>query len=342
MMRRFLKLRITRTLNMQMRKQKLRKLVALLVVVLVLGCWVGAAGGATDQEIYDRIHFMNQQVEEMEASSVYSNVYVDSSWVDLSNVSSTGTVVQHTYRGGNPTPTINNFTIPSRSFDSALDKVVRYVLGNVANVYKQEPLNTETTMITYQRTTVPIYVYGPYKAQELDEIILGLPNCFNISYDTSHGRSDPITPIEMPVAEATLNAIFSIDNPTYTISSGSTGEPVTMTMDVAPYIKDNRTYTPVRFLAYALGVTEEGIQWNEATQTVTIIKDDTTLKLTIGSTTLTKNSQTITMDVAPELVNPGRTMLPARWVSEAMGASVTWDETTKQVTIEILQPQEQG
>lgn len=31
-------------------------------------------------------------------------------------------------------------------------------------------------------------------------------------------------------------------------------------MDVAPYIKNGRTYVPVRYLAYALGVPEEGVQ----------------------------------------------------------------------------------
>lgn len=323
----------------------MRKLiVALMVVVLVLGCWVGAAFGATEREIYDRIQFMSQQIREMETSSVYSNVYVDSSWVDLSSVSSTGSVTQYTYHGGNPTPTINNFTIPPRSFDSAINKVVRYVLGNVANVYRQEPLNTETTMITYQRTTVPIYVYGPYKAQELDEIILGLPNCFNISYDTSHGRSDPVTPIEMPVAESTLNAIFSIDNTTVTLSSNSSSEPTTIEMDVAPEIVGDRTFVPVRFLAYSLGVEEDGVTWDESSKTATITKDETTIALTIGSTTEIVNGEPVEMDVAPyikEIETGGRTMLPARWVAEPLGATVTWNEATQQVAIEILQDQEQ-
>jgi len=326
-------------------KQKLRSLAALLVVVLALGCWVGAAGGATDQEIIDRVHFMYQQVEEMEASSVYSNVYVDSSWVDLSSVSSTGSVVQYTYRGGNPTPTINNFTIPPRSFDSALDKVVRYVLGNVANVYRQEPLNTETTMITYQRETVPIYVYGTYKTQELDEIILGLPNCFNISYNTSHGRSEPITPIEMPIAESILNAIFSIDSTTVTLSSNSdkpTDEPTTIEMDVAPEIVNDKTFVPVRFLAYSLGVEENGVAWDENTQAVTIEKDAIKIELKIGSTTEFVNGEPVEMDVAPyikEIEIGGRTMLPAKWIAEPLGATATWNETTQQ--IEILQTQEQ-
>lgn len=325
-----------------------QKLALLLAILLLVSAWPGAGFGATDQEIYDRIHFFNQQVNEMEANSVCSNVYVDSSWVDLNNVSTTGSVVQYTYRGGNPTPTINSFTIPPRPFDSALDKVVRYVLGNVANVYRQEPLNTETTMITYQRTTVPIYVYGPYKGQELDEIILGLPNCFNIAYDTSHGRSDPITPIEMPVAESTLQAIFAINNTTIQMSGNTSSEPTTIQMDVAPEIINDRTFVPVRYLAYALGVPEEGVKWDGATETVTITSGDIAVGLTIGSTTQTVNGEPIEMDVAPyikEIDTGGRTMLPARWVAEPLGATVTWDQEKQQMKIELPQPQgtqEQG
>jgi hypothetical protein len=312
----------------------MRKLIVLLaVVVMALGVWCGIVSAATDQEIYDRIHFMNQQIEDMEAASVKSNVYVDSSWIDLSNVAATGQITQSTYRGGNPVPEIDTFTIAPRTFDSAVDKIVRYVLGNVANVYRQSPLDTEITMITYERVSIPVYVYGPYKTQALDEITLGLPNCFDISYDTSSGRSVPTKPIEMPIAEATLNAIFAVGGNTITLSGGSSSEPTTIEMDVTPYVKNNRTYTPVRYLAYALGVSEDGIQWDQETQTVTINKDDTTIKLTIGSTTLTKNSEIIVMDVAPELIDPGRTMLPARWVSEALGATVEWNETLNQVVI---------
>ncbi|MBC7336320.1 MAG: copper amine oxidase N-terminal domain-containing protein, partial [Clostridia bacterium] len=46
------------------------------------------------------------------------------------------------------------------------------------------------------------------------------------------------------------------------------------------------------------------------------------------------NGITITMDAAPE-IKDGRTMLPFRWVAQALGASVSWDEATKTVTMNI-------
>jgi len=46
------------------------------------------------------------------------------------------------------------------------------------------------------------------------------------------------------------------------------------------------------------------------------------------------NGQSTRMDVSPEITND-RTFLPARWVAEALGAEVEWDENTKQAIIKM-------
>ncbi|HIE11889.1 MAG TPA: copper amine oxidase N-terminal domain-containing protein [Desulfotomaculum sp.] len=38
---------------------------------------------------------------------------------------------------------------------------------------------------------------------------------------------------------------------------------------------------------------------------------------------------------AAEIVYPGRTMLPARWVGQALGATVDWDAETQTVTLNV-------
>ncbi|MCL6479964.1 MAG: copper amine oxidase N-terminal domain-containing protein, partial [Peptococcaceae bacterium] len=98
--------------------------------------------------------------------------------------------------------------------------------------------------------------------------------------------------------------------------------------------KDGRTYVPVRYLAYVCGLTDKDIAWDGATQTVTLTKGSKVVKLVIGSKTLTAGDQTTEMDVAPEISN-GRTMLPARYVAEAFGGTVTWNEATKAVSIQF-------
>ncbi|RJQ29401.1 MAG: copper amine oxidase N-terminal domain-containing protein [Peptococcaceae bacterium] len=126
--------------------------------------------------------------------------------------------------------------------------------------------------------------------------------------------------------------VFKIGDTNYTVG-GDVYE--TKQMDVAPYIKDSRTYLPVRYVAYCLGLTDANIIWDDANDTVTLIKSGTVVQLKIGSTTLLVNGAAITMDVAPEIVDPGRTMLPIRFVAEAFGAVVTWNETAQTVKIEI-------
>lgn len=116
--------------------------------------------------------------------------------------------------------------------------------------------------------------------------------------------------------------------------------------DIAPYVDENgRTLVPLRFVAYALGLDEENVIWNEQDQTVTINANITfpkfytepqkTLKRTlvfkIGSPEFTVDGQTKTMDTVPVLVN-GRTMLPARFVAENLDYEVLWNDKRLDVT----------
>ncbi len=135
-----------------------------------------------------------------------------------------------------------------------------------------------------------------------------------------------VTPAPGEGTEGAAAGQFKIDSNIYQLNG------VSKVMDVAPYIKGDRTYVPVRYLAYALGVAEDGVVWDEASQKVTLTKGDNVVELTIGSTTITVNGEAQTMDVAPEIVN-NRTMLPARYVAEGLGYVVGWDPGTRTVLI---------
>ncbi len=52
--------------------------------------------------------------------------------------------------------------------------------------------------------------------------------------------------------------------------------------------------------------------------------DPNMIQLTIDSKILTKQNQTLTMDVAPTILN-SRTMVPVRFIAEAMNGTVDWD-----------------
>ncbi|WHH57395.1 copper amine oxidase N-terminal domain-containing protein [Petroclostridium sp. X23] len=119
---------------------------------------------------------------------------------------------------------------------------------------------------------------------------------------------------------------FVLGNKAYTVDG------VEKEMDVAAYVQNDRTMLPVRFVADALGVSNDNIIWNEATSQVTIIKDNRVAQMTIGSNILTINGTRITMDTTA-VIKDGRTMLPIRFVGQALGATIGWNEATSTVTV---------
>jgi hypothetical protein len=99
-----------------------------------------------------------------------------------------------------------------------------------------------------------------------------------------------------------------------------------VTMDAAPYVKDGRTFVPVRYLSNALGVSSENIGWDSDAQKVTLSEPGLpVVELTVGKAEVVRDGQSVPgVDVAPEVVPPGRTTLPARFVAEALGFKVKW------------------
>ncbi|HEU4963194.1 MAG TPA: stalk domain-containing protein [Bacilli bacterium] len=101
------------------------------------------------------------------------------------------------------------------------------------------------------------------------------------------------------------------------------------TYDQPPVIMGGRTMVPMRAIFEALGAT---VTWDNATRTVTGTKGKTVVKLTIGSDSMNFNGQNYKIDSKAVIVN-SHTMVPVRFVAEAMGAIVKWDAKTYTVQI---------
>jgi len=121
------------------------------------------------------------------------------------------------------------------------------------------------------------------------------------------------------------SVVFKIGVPYYVVNGQTPG----VKMDVAPFVKSDRTFVPVRFLGNALGLDDSRITWGNSTQTATL-KGNATLQMTIGQASVTSNGVTRPIDVAPTLQSD-RTFLPARYVAEGLGFEVGWDEATQTV-----------
>lgn len=88
------------------------------------------------------------------------------------------------------------------------------------------------------------------------------------------------------------------------------------TSDVAPYVANGRTFVPVRAFAEATGAK---VEYDAATQVITITAEGLNAQMTIGSNILTVNGQTTVMDVAAAVTADGRTVLPVRFAGQALG-----------------------
>ncbi|MDQ0285069.1 hypothetical protein J2Z49_000159 [Desulfofundulus luciae] len=126
--------------------------------------------------------------------------------------------------------------------------------------------------------------------------------------------------------EQKSTVVFKVGDTKFTVNG------VEQTMDVAPYVKNGRTYVPVRYSAEAVGVAPENILYSGGK--VTLLKGDKVVQFTIGSNVMLINGVAVTMDVKAEVTN-GRTMLPFRWVAQALGASVDWDPNSQAVTMTL-------
>ncbi|WP_018132125.1 stalk domain-containing protein [Effusibacillus pohliae] len=93
-----------------------------------------------------------------------------------------------------------------------------------------------------------------------------------------------------------------------------------LSFDVPPQIIQDRTFVPFRALLEALGA---NVWWDGATRTAYANKDGVTVRIPIGSKLVYRNGQAIQMDVEAQLVQ-NRTLIPLRFVSEALGAQVDW------------------
>ena len=102
-----------------------------------------------------------------------------------------------------------------------------------------------------------------------------------------------------------------------------------MTFEVAPVIENDRTMVPYRAIFEKLGYQ---VGWDADTRSVTAAKGSTTMKLTIGSKTVTVNGGTVTSDTAP-VIRQDRTLVPLRLVSEYSGCDVLWDKDTRTVAM---------
>lgn len=99
------------------------------------------------------------------------------------------------------------------------------------------------------------------------------------------------------------------------------------------YIKNGTTLVPMRGIFEALGAS---VQFDNGTKKITGIKDGKTIVLTVGNKKayIKSNGVTGSVDLShPAEITNGSTMVPLRFISESLGATVKWDSEFRNVEI---------
>lgn len=104
---------------------------------------------------------------------------------------------------------------------------------------------------------------------------------------------------------------------------------VNINTDVSPVIVNGRTLVPVRTIFENLGA---NVNWDSVTQTVTANSTTKNIVLKLNDGYAYVNGEPKNLDVPAQIIN-GRTMVPARFVAESLGANVQWNDSTQTVHI---------
>lgn len=99
------------------------------------------------------------------------------------------------------------------------------------------------------------------------------------------------------------------------------GDPVDFA-STQPMRSNGRVMVPLRGVFEKMGAT---VKWDQGTNSIDATRSSTHVHLKIGNRIATVNGKRTMLEAPPEVVR-GSTMVPLRFVSEALGGKVTWHE----------------
>lgn len=95
-------------------------------------------------------------------------------------------------------------------------------------------------------------------------------------------------------------------------------------------MEDGRSLVPMHALFENLNA---DVKWDQRTRTITSTKGDTRIVLKPDVKQAAINGETVTLDVPPKMVNY-RTLIPTRFITEALDYRIIWNHDTQQAIVE--------
>lgn len=99
--------------------------------------------------------------------------------------------------------------------------------------------------------------------------------------------------------------------------------------DVQPVMESDRVLVPMRAIFEKLGAT---VSWDNDTSTAIAVKDEKVIIIQINNTKAFVNTEVKELDVPARLISD-RTLVPIRFVSEALDCNVDWNQEEQTVII---------
>lgn len=150
---------------------------------------------------------------------------------------------------------------------------------------------------------------------------LDAPSSFNVDFIAitkgETWKEEPLN-IRLTIGDATI------------VKDTLVGE-IPVKSDVAPVIKEGRTFVPLRGV---LEMLDAFVYWDADKRTAIVKNDDVKIELPIGRIGVSVNGEIAIID-APSFIENGRTMVPLRFISETLGYKVDWNGDKREITIHV-------
>lgn len=168
---------------------------------------------------------------------------------------------------------------------------------------------------------------GPSRREFLDYMVVnGETYVYTVKavYDDKVTSQSSATVTGTPEVMA-LRVVLTLDDPNALVN----GE--TVPLDAPGQLVEGSTMVPLRFVASGLGAT---VQYDAGPRLITVTLGSRVVKLWIGNREAEVDGLKTPLAAPPVVVN-GRTMVPLRFISEAFGAMVNYDPTSRTVTVTL-------
>lgn len=107
-------------------------------------------------------------------------------------------------------------------------------------------------------------------------------------------------------------------------------------MDTEPILFSKRSFLPIRYVVEPIGGI---IQWNSEGKRLVVIIKELIIELRINDPYATVNGKKVIIEknnrsITPLLIPPGRVFVPLRFIGESLGASISWNSRSEEVSIQ--------